>query len=233
MTRIGGQLAQLIICAPEQIRVDLHGLSELKKARKAAAYRPGDDLTQVTAATKMALRTLARQWLAMRDDRAELRAQIQQLATHANPALLQLPGIGPDTAAALLITAGDNPERLRSSAAFAALCGVSPIQASSGKQHRHRLNRGGQRQANAALHRIVLVRTSHHDPRTMDYIARRTAEGKKQTRHHPLPETLRRPRGLPRPPAPRQRHRPLNPANPTQLLEHPDENRRRTLPTSH
>ena len=67
---------------------------------------------------------------------------------------------------------------MRSSAAFAGLCGVSPIQASSGKQHRHRLNRGGQRQANAALHRIVLVRTSHHDRRTVDYIARRTAEGK-------------------------------------------------------
>ena len=126
----------------------------------------------------MALRTLARQWLALRDDRAGLRAQIQQMTRRANPALLQLPGIGPDTGAALLITAGDNPQRLRSSAAFAALCEVSPIQASSGKQHRHRLNRGGQRQANAALHRIVLVRTSHHDPRTMDYIARRTAEGK-------------------------------------------------------
>jgi len=121
----------------------------------------------------MALRTLARQWLALRDDRAGLRAQIQQMTRRANPALLQLPGIGPDTGAALLITAGDNPQRLRSSAAFAALCEVSPIQASSGKQHRHRLSRGVQRQANAALHRIVLVRTSHHDPRTAECKSKR------------------------------------------------------------
>jgi transposase len=86
-------------------------------------------------------------------------------------------GVGPDSAAALLIAAGDNPGRLRSEAAFAALCGASPVEASSGKTVRHRLNRGGDRQANAALHRVVVVRLRWHQP-TRDYVARRTAEGK-------------------------------------------------------
>ena len=84
--------------------------------------------------------------------------------------------MGPDTAATLLITAGSNPERLRSEAAFAALCGASPIPASSGKTNRHRLNRGGDRQANAALHRIVVVRL-RCDYRTRKYMCRRTGEG--------------------------------------------------------
>ncbi|NQU97545.1 MAG: IS110 family transposase, partial [Chloroflexi bacterium] len=83
---------------------------------------------------------------------------------------------GPDTAATLLITAGDNSERLKSEAAFAALCGVSPIPASSGKTNRHRLNRGGDRRANAALHSVVIVRL-RHDPRTRRYMARRVGEG--------------------------------------------------------
>ncbi|MFL6146422.1 MAG: transposase, partial [Pseudonocardiaceae bacterium] len=86
-------------------------------------------------------------------------------------------GIGPDNAAALLIAAGDNPERLRSEASFAALCGVSPLEASSGKTTRHRLNRGGDRQANAALYRIALSRL-RWDARTRDYLARRITEGK-------------------------------------------------------
>ena len=88
---------------------------------------------------------------------------------------LQL-GIGPDTAATLLVTAGGNPERLRSEAAFAALCGVNPVPASSGRTNRHRLNRGGDRQANAALYRIVLVRLRYHQP-TKEYMDRRTGEG--------------------------------------------------------
>ena len=85
-------------------------------------------------------------------------------------------GIGPDTAATLLITAGSNPERLRSEAAFAALCGVNPVPASSGRTNRHSLNRGGDCQANAALYRIVLVRLRYHEP-TKEYMSRRTGEG--------------------------------------------------------
>jgi transposase len=153
------------------------GLSALRRARKAAACRPSDSIGDVASATKTAMRTLARQWLGLREERARLREQIEQLTTQSNPALLEMPGVGPDTSAALLIAAGDNPARLRSSAAFAALAGVSPIEASSGKKSGHRINRGGDRTANAALHRIVLVRMSRRHQPTMDYIARRTAEG--------------------------------------------------------
>ena len=177
MNRLAGQVANLAVCAPEGIRVDLQGLSQLARARTMAAYRPGTDIADVACATKTAMRSLARQWLALREDRARYRAQIAELTARANPALMQIHCVGPDVAAAILIAAGDNPGRLRSSAAFAALAGVSPIQASSGKKTGHRLNRGGDRQANAAIHRIVLVRMSHKDPRTIDYIARRTAQG--------------------------------------------------------
>ncbi len=92
------------------------------------------------------------------------------------PGLLSLYGVGPDTAAMLLIAAGDRPERLRSEAAWAHLCGVAPIPASSGKVRRHRLNRGGNREANHALWRIVITRMSAH-PATRAYVERRTAEG--------------------------------------------------------
>jgi transposase len=99
---------------------------------------------------------------------------LDQLTSTATPKLGELLGIGPDSAAPLLITAGDNPGRLHSEAAFAALCSSSPVEASSGKTRRHRLNRGGDRQANAAVHRIVIVRLRWHQP-TRDYAARRTA----------------------------------------------------------
>lgn len=101
---------------------------------------------------------------------------MERLTTAAAPALVNAFGIGPDTASSLLIAAGSNPDRLRSEASFASLCGVNPIPASSGKTNRHRLNRGGDRQANAALHRIVVVRL-RYDPRTQEYMQRRTEEG--------------------------------------------------------
>ena len=93
------------------------------------------------------------------------------------PALVQAHGIGTRTAAEMLLLVGDNPERIRSEAAFAKLCGACPIPASSGKTNRHRLNRGGNRQVNAALYRVVVTRTRGHQP-TLDYVRRRTAEGK-------------------------------------------------------
>ena len=106
-------------------------------------------------------------------------------------------GVGAHTAAELLIIFGDNPDRIRSEAAFAKLCGACPIPASSGMTTgRHRLNRGGHRQANAALYRAVIVRMRFHQP-TVDYVARRTAGGRDQTRDHPVPQTLPRPRDLP------------------------------------
>jgi transposase len=105
-----------------------------------------------------------------------LEVQLSQLTLAAAPRLLARPGIGIDTAAQLLITAGDNPDRLRSEAAFARLVGVAPIPASSGRTDRHRLSRGGDRQANRALHTIALVRL-HRDPRTWAYLNKRTAQG--------------------------------------------------------
>lgn len=177
MSRIDAQILHLIVTAPEPIRVDLQALSPRKRVARAANWRPGPDAADITTATKIALRTLARQWQVLDADLKVLKAQLLHLTEKANPSLLQIPGVGPDTAAALLVTAGDNPDRLTSSAGFAALCGVSPIEASSGKSNGRRLNRGGNRQANSALYRIVIVRMSRKHQPTMDYIARRTTEG--------------------------------------------------------
>ncbi len=121
---------------------------------------------------------VARRHLALTTEIAQLDAALQALLQHAAPAgFLARTGVGTQSAATLLVTVGDNPGRLRAEASFAALCGASPVDASSGKQQRHRLNRGGDRQANSALWRIVFTRMAT-DPRTQTYIARRTAEGK-------------------------------------------------------
>jgi transposase len=108
------------------------------------------------------------------------RGQLTPLVTATASELVALPGIGVDTAGQLLVTAGDNPDRLRSEASFARLCGAAPIPVSSGRTDRHRLHRGGDRQANSALWRIALVRMGCHQP-TKDYVARRTAGGKTKT----------------------------------------------------
>ncbi|WP_285741046.1 IS110 family transposase, partial [Kitasatospora phosalacinea] len=136
----------------------------------------GDDLAVPLAATRAALRRLARRHQAMDDEVTELDIQIGPLVKKAAPALLELFGVGPETAGQLLASAGDNPERMRSEAAFAHLAGVAPIPASSGRTHRHRLNRGGDRAANNALHTIVLTRM-RFDTRTRAYVERRTNEG--------------------------------------------------------
>jgi transposase len=123
------------------------------------------------------LRCLAERYQLLSAEVATLDTELDRLTAKAAPRLVALFGVGPDSAGALLVAAGDNPDRLRSDAAFSMLCGASPIQASSGKTIRHRLNRGGDRQANAALHRIVVVRLRWHQP-TRDYMARRLTEGK-------------------------------------------------------
>jgi transposase len=138
--------------------------------------RPGP-LTTPTAAVKLALRELARRAQTLGAEIELLDAELARLAATAAPGLLARRGVGAEVASALLVVAGDNPQRLRSEAAFAMLCGASPLPASSGRTVRHRLNRGGDRQANNALWRIVLVRMSC-DARTRSYVARRTAEGK-------------------------------------------------------
>ena len=129
------------------------------------------------AATRTALRSLARRHQTLDVEIAELDAILAELTARAAPRLLKESGIGPEIAARMLLVAGDNPTRLRNDAALAALCGASPIEASSGKTTRHRLNRGGDRQGNSALWLIANNRMIHH-AETRDYLARRTAEGK-------------------------------------------------------
>ena len=169
------QLYGALYSAPEELRAPLLGRKTKALVRVCAAMRPGP-LTSTTAATKTTLRLLARRWQQLQAELTQLDRQLQELVSAAAPTLAALPGIGVDTAGQLLVTAGDNPQRLRGEAAFAHLCGVAPIPASSGRTHRHRLNRGGDRQANHALWRIALVRMRCHPP-TRAYVQRRTKQG--------------------------------------------------------
>ncbi|WP_371666712.1 transposase [Streptomyces sp. NBC_00289] len=140
-----------------------------------ARLRPTPDLADPTAA-KFTLRRLARRYQDLGREISEYDAEWTALTAQAAPMLLAVNGVGPETAARLLAAVGDNPERLRSEAAFAHVCGAAPLPASSGRRDRHRLNRGGNRSANAALYRIAAVRMQH-DRRTREYVARRTAQG--------------------------------------------------------
>jgi transposase len=176
-TQAGNQLGGLIVTAPEAMREKLAGLPTRKRVTLAARFRPGD-LTSPAEAARAAMAAVARRHQALTAEIAQLDTALETLAAHAAPAgFLARKGVGTQTAATLLVTAGDNPRRLRTDASFAALCGASPVDASSGKQRRHRLNRGGDRQANSALWRIVFTRMAT-DPRTQAYMARRTTEGK-------------------------------------------------------
>src|SRR5215210_693516 len=176
-TQAANQLQGLRVTAPEELLKRLRGLSTKELVSVAARFRLADDPRDVPSATKFALRSVARRYEALSEEIAELDAHLDRLVGQAAPELVSLPGIGTDSAATLLIVAGDNPQRLRSEASFASLCGVSPIEASSGKVVRHRLNRGGNREANRALYMTCLARM-RRDPRTQEYVARRTREGK-------------------------------------------------------
>ena len=175
-TQAINQLHALVVTAPDQVKHQLQGLSPRARVKVCAGFRPGTAQTTIAYAKKT-LRLLARRHQALTAEIQQLDTEIKQLCARANPALLAASGIGPETAATLLVTAGDNPHRLTSEASFAALCGASPVQASSGPIVRHRLNRGGDRQANNALWRIATIRL-RTDPRTIEYAQRRQAEGK-------------------------------------------------------
>jgi transposase len=170
------QIRHLSFTAPDELRERFRGVSRLLLAEHAAALRPRRGADPVTYATKLALATLGRRVLALDEDTAVLDAELTELVTATAPGLLSLYGIGIDTAAILLVAAGDNATRIRSESAWAHLCGVAPVPASSGKVTRYRLNRGGNRQANHALWRIVITRMSN-DPRTRAYVQRRLDEG--------------------------------------------------------
>jgi transposase len=174
-SQAAAQLHSLVSTAPAAMRDELTALTVPPLASRCARFRPSSS-SDPRQATKTALRSIARRWQSLTAEIAELDAALGPLVEAAAPNLLALTGVGPDVAGQLLVTAGDNPERLRSEAAFAHLCGVAPIPASSGRTDRHRLNRGGDRRANAALYRVVLSRL-RWDPRTAAYVARRTKQG--------------------------------------------------------
>ena len=176
--RVALQMIQnTIVCAPDGLRDLLRTMTRMQLVRTLAAWRP--DLTayrNVEAAYRISLKSLARRYLELHDEIADLDAMIGAIVDELAPDLVTRNSIGHTCAAQLLLTAGDNPERLRSEASFAALCGVSPVPASSGKTIRHRLNRGGDRAANSALH-IIAIGRLRTDPKTKAYVARRIAEG--------------------------------------------------------
>jgi transposase len=173
------QLGSLLITAPAELREQLTERKTLAgKATLCRRLRPDTTrLADPVNAAKVALRSLARRIAALEAEIKELDGQLAPLVGQAAPRTLGLLGVGPAHAGQLLVSAGQNIERLHSEAAFAALCGVSPIPVASGKTNRYRLNRGGDRQANHALHMIALTRL-RYCPQTRAYLERRTAEGK-------------------------------------------------------
>lgn len=175
-TQAANQIRDLIVTAPDPLRERLRDLDCDGRVAICAGFRPGPQRDPM-ATTKHTLRLLARRHQALTAELEDLDTAITQLCAETNPALLGARGVGPDVASTLLVAAGDNPHRMRNEAGFAALCGANPIEASSGKTVRHRLNRGGNRDANHALYCIVMVRL-RCDQRTQQYAARRRAEGK-------------------------------------------------------
>jgi transposase len=175
-TAASNALQQSVVTAPEPLRAQLSGLTTRELVDTAARLRITGDVSDPTQATKLAMRRLARRIQQLTEEIGEADADLRELLTRTAPSLLSQFGVGTEVAGQLLVTAGDNPERLRSEASFAALCGVSPIPASSGRTDRHRLNRGGDRAANSALYTVALSRMRHHEP-TRRYVERRTAQG--------------------------------------------------------
>lgn len=175
-TQAINQIRALLVTAPDEVRTQL-----LHNSTRACieACEAIDSLgnTPLLETLTVSLKLLASRWKAFNEELKQLDKQLNALSGKAAPNLLEQFGVGPLVSATLLITAGDNPERLKSEASFAALCGVSPKEASSGKTVRHRLNRGGSREANNALWTISLIRM-RSDPRTRQYVEKRTAEGR-------------------------------------------------------
>lgn len=174
-TQAVNQIRALLVSAPSFLRA-VAVKAKPEHCVAACAALSADETNPVLSSLKTTLRLLAKRWTALHEELRELDRLLARLTKLAAPRLLARFGVGPQTAATLLVTAGDNPTRLRNEAALAALCGVSPLTASSGKVSRHRLNRGGQRQANNALWTIAMVRM-RSDARTREYVARRTSEG--------------------------------------------------------
>jgi len=171
------QLHNLVVTAPDELRSRLRDLDRKNLLATCMAFRIRAEDDSLAAIIRFSLRELAHRVTHLDDQLKRTTLRITRLTQALAPQLLEIKGVGPDVAATLLVTIGDNPERMRHEKSFASLCGTSPIQASSGKRNRHRLNRGGDRQANAALWRVAIVRMGA-DQRTRDYVARRISEGR-------------------------------------------------------
>jgi transposase len=169
------QLRALLVTAPTQLRDQLTTRRTATLVEACSRLSSDGDPANPATASVIALRSLAHRYRQLAAEIDDLEAQLRPLIDKTAPGLVAMHGVGYETAAQLLITAGDNPERLRSEAAFAHLCGVAPIPASSGKTNRHRLNRGGDRQANRALHMIVVTRLGKC-PTTRAYRQRRASQ---------------------------------------------------------
>ena len=176
-TQAINQLRALTVTAPLELAEQLKGLSSRRLVATATSFDTRESIQDPTAATRLAMRTLARRIEALDDEIGQLETERDRLIDQAAPRLLELKGVGHHSAASLLIAAGDNPDRLRNEAAFAKLCAAAPKPASSGKTNRHRLDRGGDRQANRALHTIAVSRVRWPDDRTRDYVTRRNPNG--------------------------------------------------------
>jgi transposase len=175
-TKAVNHLHALIVTAPDELRARLSGTSTAELTRRCGSLRVRADMTDEHRATVIALRACARRAIACGQEAHELEPELLRLVRAALPELLDQPGVGPITAAAIYL-AWSHHGRIRNDAAFAAMAGVAPLEASSGQTVRHRLNRGGDRQLNRALHTIVLSRMMF-DPETKAYVERRRAEGK-------------------------------------------------------
>jgi transposase len=175
-TAVINQIKAMLVSAPDSVREKYCGTTSLKLIEALARCRPDAQSEPWAQSMLTAAKMLAQRVQFLETQAETLQTQIDAFVTEANPGLRAAYGVGADTAAQLLITAGANPHRLHSEAAFAALCGVAPVPASSGKTNRHRLSRGGDRAANNALFRIALVRMSHHQP-TKSYVRRQVALG--------------------------------------------------------
>ena len=176
-TQTVNQLGALLVTAPAELREQLRSTATKRLVDIATGWRPGAAPHTTLQVTKLAMRSLARRYQQLNDEITILDRHLARLTEQAAPQLVAVKGLGTQTVAALLVAAGDNPDRMRSESAFAHLCGAAPIPASSGKVQRHRLNRGGDRQANWALYILAVTRMAW-DPATRAYVNRRVADGK-------------------------------------------------------
>lgn len=185
-----------MISAPEELRDQLRGMTCMQLIRRLVATRPDSaDFRAPCGAAKIALKRLAKRYVDLDDEVSELDDVIGAIPADAAPLLVRLKRVGAQSAAQLMVTVGNNPERLRSEASFAMLCGVAPVPVSSGMAYRRRLNRGGDRQANPAI-RIIAIGRLRTDEHTKEYVVKKMSERHTKMGGHKVPEALYRTGGL-------------------------------------